>query len=63
MKAQSNRKDKIMCCEAQGATGEVNGECPECGEPTVDGEAVDVCGYSPDDPCPVCGSNPCSDYC
>lgn len=52
-----------MCCERQGAIGKVNGECPECGCDTVDGEAVDVCGYSPDDPCPICGSNPCSDYC
>lgn len=51
-----------MCCEPCGAEGKVNGECPECGAPTVDGEAKEICEYSPVD-CPVCGSAPCEGSC
>lgn len=37
-----------MCCEPSGYTKEeINGVCPDCGEPTVDGYAYEKCAYSP----------------
>lgn len=41
---------------------EINGECPNCGEPTVDGNAYEKCTYSPIE-CDVCGWAPCDDSC
>ena len=41
---------------------EVNGTCPECGEPTVDGEAQSRCNYSPVE-CEECGYAPCDESC
>lgn len=52
-----------MCCEPSGWKEEdIDGECPECGMSTCDGEAFDVCGYSPVE-CEVCGSAPCDLSC
>jgi hypothetical protein len=53
-----------MCCEPHGFDDEnlIDGECPECGNPTVDGEAFDVCGYSPII-CDTCGCAPCDQSC
>lgn len=52
-----------MCCEPQGyQKEEVNGECPECGGDTVDGDALEKCGYSPCD-CEVCDSHTCDGSC
>lgn len=52
-----------MCCEPQGYSyDEANGECSECGRPTVDGEACDQCGYSPV-VCEACGAKPCDQSC
>ncbi len=40
----------------------VNGKCPDCGMPTVDGEAQYGCNHSPID-CNTCGSRTCDQYC
>jgi hypothetical protein len=41
---------------------EVNGECPDCGTPTVDGMAQYGCNYSPE-VCGTCGDAPCDQSC
>lgn len=41
---------------------EVDGVCPDCGMPTVDGVAQYGCNWSPVD-CQTCGSSPCDDSC
>lgn len=41
---------------------EVNGECPDCGYPTVDGEAFEGCNWSPV-LCQTCGDAPCDGSC
>lgn len=52
-----------MCCEPQGADEkDVNGVCPKCGDPTVDGDSTQICGYSPVD-CEECGCAPCDGSC
>jgi hypothetical protein len=48
-----------MCSDNVGADGEANGECPDCGEATVDGEAKNVCAWSGDEPCETCGYASC----
>jgi len=51
------------CCEPQGyEADEINGECPDCGAETVDGDAADKCGYSPVE-CTTCNSAPCDQSC
>jgi len=53
----------IMCCEPSGyKEEEINGECPICGSPTVDGDAFEQCGYSHVE-CEQCGYAPCDDSC
>ncbi len=52
-----------MCCDPTSFNGnEIDGECPECGEPTVDGDAFEKCGYSPCQ-CDICGYSPCDESC
>ena len=52
-----------MCCSASGySIDEINGECPDCGESTVDGDAYDNCSYSPSE-CGTCGYSPCDQSC
>jgi len=52
-----------MCCDASGYNeSEINGECSNCGAPTVDGDAFYHCGYSPLD-CEDCGSRYCDQSC
>jgi ribosomal protein S27E len=51
-----------MCCDGWNDTNAVNGECPDCGMPTVDGDAAYGCSYSPID-CETCGSALCDDSC
>jgi hypothetical protein len=52
-----------MCCDGWDYNDdEVNGECPACGMPTVDGEAQSGCHYSPV-ACNTCGDSPCDGYC
>ena len=42
--------------------GEPNGECPDCGEPTTDGDATTGCIWSPET-CETCGARPCDESC
>jgi ribosomal protein S27E len=53
-----------MCCDGWGLEPgeEVNGECPDCGEETVDGGAAYGCNYSPI-LCETCGAAPCDLSC
>ena len=52
-----------MCCSnTDYKESEINGECPACGEPTVDGCAYDSCSYSPVQ-CETCGNAPCDQSC
>jgi hypothetical protein len=51
-----------MCCDGWDFSEEVNGECPDCGEPTVDGGAATGCNYSPVE-CETCGWRPCDNSC
>lgn len=52
-----------MCCEGwKYPDVEVDGECPECGMPTVDGEAHSGCYYSPVS-CETCNWKPCDGSC
>jgi hypothetical protein len=41
---------------------DVNGECEDCGCPTVDGEAQHGCHYGDKD-CESCGHRPCVGSC
>lgn len=54
--------EDYMCCDNCGDDGEANGECPECGEPTVDGFTKDCCNYSPIC-CKECQWTPCDGSC
>jgi len=52
-----------MCCDSTEYKKEqINGKCLTCGEPTVDGNAYECCGYSPDK-CETCGGNSCDGSC
>lgn len=52
-----------MCCEGWSYEDvEVNGVCPKCGEPTVDGGAQSGCHWSPTI-CEECGDSPCDGSC
>ena len=41
---------------------DVNGVCLDCGCDTIDGEAAEICSYSPE-VCATCGSRPCDQSC
>ena len=41
---------------------EINGSCPDCGTPTVDGHAAEGCTFSPVE-CETCGWQPCDGSC
>jgi hypothetical protein len=53
-----------MCCADGWDHGDakINGVCPDCGRPTVDGDAVYGCHYSPI-LCHTCGFSPCDGSC
>lgn len=52
-----------MCCDGWSSSKEeINGVCPECGEPTVDGDAAKGCNWSPCT-CDTCGARPCDNSC
>ena len=53
-----------MCCEPRVGydSRQINGECPFCGSPTVDGDAYDQCCYSEVE-CEECGWAPCDGSC
>jgi ribosomal protein S27E len=42
------------CCSKIESDEKPNGECPDCGVQTLDGQAVDGCSYSPVE-CETCG--------
>ena len=51
------------CCDPWSShVDEVNGECPDCGMPTVDGFAAHGCSYSPC-VCETCRYKPCDGSC
>lgn len=53
----------MACCgQVEADVDEINGQCPDCGEPTIDGEAVEQCRYSPL-VCVTCGHRPCDGSC
>lgn len=41
---------------------EIDGECEECGQPTVSGQPYNSCCYSSTQ-CKKCGWSPCDLYC
>ena len=52
-----------MCCAPKDyRKGEINGGCPSCGVPTVDGDSYEGCSYS-SVICEVCGHAPCDESC
>jgi len=52
-----------MCCAATDfKEKEINGECPDCGEPTVNWNAYEKCSWSPVE-CETCGWAPCDGSC
>lgn len=59
-----NRKIKGMCSISENdfSFDEINGECPSCGEDTVNGVAYDQCLYS-ELSCKTCGAQPCEGRC
>jgi hypothetical protein len=60
------RKEQYMCSDPYDFTGGdesmINGECPDCGAPTVDGQAAYGCNWSPCD-CKTCDSHACDLSC
>ena len=52
-----------MCCSASGySESEINGECSDCKEPTIDGDAYYNCSYSSTE-CKTCGTSYCDQSC
>ena len=52
-----------MCCENTPYDfNDIDGKCPDCGEPTVDGRSYDQCAWSPV-ACKICGDAPCDGSC
>ncbi len=49
------------CCSERDL-GAVDGECPDCGSPTLEGTAVFCCTYSPIT-CKTCEYSRCDKYC
>ena len=50
-----------MCCDGWDYE-KSDGTCPECGEPTTEGEATRGCNWSPVT-CETCGARPCDNSC
>ena len=56
-------EDSCSCCEPMGSElSDVNGICPDCDTPTVDGEAATGCQHSPVC-CETCGWKGCDGSC
>ena len=52
-----------MCCASNEVRLEdADGVCPDCDNPTSEGEPVESCGYSPIE-CKTCGWAPCDYSC
>jgi len=54
----------MTCCDGWKPDDgeEINGECPDCGEVTINGVAAYGCNYSPQT-CTTCGAQPCDWSC
>jgi len=53
----------IMCCSpSEYKPEEIDGECPDCGNDTVGGDAYECCYYSPCE-CETCDWRPCDGSC
>ena len=60
---QSNILSEPFCCDGWVSLKDsINGECPECGTPTVDGQAAYGCNWSPVS-CETCGHRACDGSC
>ena len=53
---------KMCCAGNEYNKDEIDGECPDCGEPTVDGDAYESCYYSSVE-CKTCNWKPCDGSC
>lgn len=51
-----------MCCSGELSEDDADGVCPDCGDPTVDGDSVNDCYYSPCI-CDTCNNRPCDGSC
>ena len=51
-----------MCCASRDCTDEPYGFCPDCGQATQEGDAVEQCAYSPTI-CPTRNHAPCDGSC
>jgi hypothetical protein len=62
-KARILKFKTMSCCDGWSyPDSEVDGVCPDCGEPTVEGHAQSGCNYSPVI-CTTCGDAPCDGSC
>ena len=53
----------MSCCSPnEYEEKEINGKCPACHEPTVDGDAFEQCLYA-EVICEICGHAPCDQSC
>ena len=41
---------------------DADGVCPDCGQPTINGLAIEMCSWSPCE-CSTCGWSPCDGSC
>lgn len=51
-----------MCADGYDDTDKADGICPDCGGPTVDGDAAERCNWSPV-VCNTCNWTPCDGSC
>ena len=63
-KHSESKEDQIMCCAAKewDKDQKPDGVCPDCDQPTVDGESFEGCYYGPVE-CETCGWKPCDGSC
>jgi len=54
--------DKSCCSPIEYEEEEIDGSCPDCGTPTVEGHAAEGCTFSPVE-CTTCGWQPCDGSC
>ena len=53
----------MACCDPfEYDEEDIDGECPDCGSPTIEGTAADGCAYSPVE-CETCDWRPCDLSC
>ena len=52
----------MSCCGSFELEEKPDGECPECGMDTFEGQSTEGCSYSPTE-CEKCGYSPCDGSC